>query len=94
MGHPDGGQGAKFSTRHTFRQAYSSVGNGLRFLSTTNKPTTAQLGVTEEGADAIVFYRENGGWGGNVCESCWGFRRSCSDTRIGQWVQGLDQFLP
>jgi len=93
MPHPDGGRGNKFKTRYTFKQAYKAVGGGFNFLSTTNKPTTARVGATDDGAQAISFYMENGGRGGNVCQSCWGFRRNCSDTRIGQWVEGLDRSL-
>ena len=93
MGHPDGGHGTRFRTRHTFRQACVIVGKGMQFPSTTKKQTTARVAATEAGERAIAFYRENGGWGGNVCESCWGFRQSCVRTRIGQWVEGLDQFL-
>src|ERR1039458_5567188 len=31
MGHPDGGHGTRFPTRHTFRQAYAIVGKGMQF---------------------------------------------------------------
>ena len=94
MAHPDGGKGGTFQTRHTFSQAYAVVGNGMQFLSTRDHQTTARVGATENGERAIAFYRAKGGWGGNVCESCWGFRLSCVGTRIGQWVEGLDRFLP
>lgn len=93
MPHPDGGQGNTFPTRHTFAQACAGVGNGIEFNSTTGKKTTARLGLTEHGERAIVFYREHGEWGGNVCVSCWGFRKSCLGTRVGQWAQTLDSFL-
>ena len=93
MPHPDGGHGNKFKTQHTFKQAYKIVGDGFDFLSTRNKPTRARIGVTDDGAQAISFYMEDGSRGGNVCQSCWGFRRNCSDTRVGQWVEGLDRFL-
>jgi hypothetical protein len=82
MPHPDGGRGNKFKTR-----------NGFDFLSTKDKPTKARVSVTDDGAQAISFYMEDGSRGGNVCESCWGFRRNCSDTRIGQWVERLNRSL-
>lgn len=94
MGHPIGGQGAVLKVRHTFSQAYTAVGNGAQFDSTTGHPTIARLGITQDGKPAVSFWSESGGWGGNVCEACWGFRLSCSGTRVGQWVEGLDRFLP
>ena len=94
MGHPDGGQGCTFQARHTFAQACAAVGDGiLEFQSTTGRRTTARLGLTDAGQQTIAFRRENGGWGGNVCENCWGFRISCGGTRVGQWAEGLDDFL-
>jgi hypothetical protein len=93
MPHPDGGRGSKFKTQYAFKQAYKAVGNGFDFLSTKDKPTKARVGVTDDGAQAITFYMEDGSRGGNVCQTCWGFRRNCSDTRIGQWVEGLDRSL-
>ena len=95
MPHSDGGQGGTFPTRHTFGQACVAVGvgNGIQFNSTTGRTTTARLGLTESGQQAIAFYREHGEWGGNVCQDCWGFRTSCIGTRIGQWAQALDEFL-
>lgn len=93
MGHPEGGQGSKFATRHSFRQAYASIGEGLQFSSTKGNLTTARHGNTESGAPAINFYFDSGERAGNVCEGCWGFRKSCVGTRIGQWVEGLDRFL-
>lgn len=93
MAHPDGGHGNKFKTKHTFEQAYAAVGGGFPFQSTQGKLTEARVGVTGDGTQAISFYMEDGSRGGNVCQACWGFRRSCSDTRIGQWVEGLDQSL-
>lgn len=93
MPHLDGGRGAKFKTRYTFECAYKAVGDGFSFLSTKDKPTKARVSVTRDGAQAISFFMEDGNRGGNVCENCWGFRRNCSDTRIGQWVEGLDRSL-
>ena len=93
MPHPDGGRGSKFKTQYTFKQAYKAVGDGFDFLSTKDKPTKACVSATDDGAQAISFYMEDGSRGGNVCESCWGFRRNCSDTRIGQWVEGLNRSL-
>ncbi|MFZ0731063.1 MAG: hypothetical protein WAM79_01940 [Candidatus Sulfotelmatobacter sp.] len=93
MPHPDGGRGSKFKTRSTFKQAYKAVSDGFNFLSTKDKPTKARVSVTRDGAKGISFFMEDGSRGCNVCESCWGFRRNCSDTRIGQWVEGLNRSL-
>ena len=94
MAHGDGGQGSTFPTKHTFAQARAGIGNVVSFKSNTGKKTTAIPGLTEDGEKAIAFYREHGGWGGNVCGDCWGFRTSCIGTRVGQWAEALDKFLP
>ena len=95
MAHPDGGGGNTFATHHTFEQARQMVGNGFDFLSSTHRPTRARVGMTQDGArPTIAFAMEDAHGGGNVCQSCWGFRISCSGTRIGQWVEALDQALP
>jgi hypothetical protein len=94
MAHPDGGKGGTFQTQQTFKEACAGVANRpVQFRSTTGKKTTARLGLTAGGQQTIAFYRQNGGWGGNVCEGCWGFRLSCVGTRIGQWAQALDELL-
>jgi len=41
----------------------------------------------------IVFSNRRRERAGNVSEAFWGFRESCSGTRIGQYVQGRDEFL-
>ena len=94
MPHSDGGQGNSFPTRHSFEQAHTRVGGGLRFSSTTGEAMIAELSFAADGAtNTIVFSSWGGDRAGNVCKACWGFRKSCTGTRIGQYVQGLDEFL-
>ena len=94
MAHPEGGQGNSFPTRHGFEQAHTRVGGGLRFPSTTGEPIIAELSFAADGAThTIVFSNRQGDRVANVCKACWGFRKSCSGTRVGQYVQGLDEFL-
>lgn len=95
MPHPNGGRGNDFHTKHSFKDAFSYVQNSPnqrhQFLSTTNETITASLGMTRDGIhNTIVFHGENGGRVGNVCNACWGYRKNCSGTRIGQCVEGLD----
>jgi hypothetical protein len=94
MPHPDGGKKPTFRTRHSFAQALEAVSksnDGAKFLSSTEHSTTARVGATNSGNPAIAF--RQGKYGGNVCQSCWGFTYSCSGTRISQWVRGLDRSL-
>jgi|ERR1700679_1969449 len=94
MGHPVGGQGNSFSTRYSFEQAQTRVGGGLRFPSSTREEMLAELRFAIDGTThTIAFSNRDGDLIGNVCKACWGFRKSCTGTRIGQYVQGLDEFI-
>jgi hypothetical protein len=94
MGHPVGGQGNSFPTRYNFEQAHTRVGGGLRFPSTTREEMLAELSFAFDGTThTIAFSNRKGNRVGNVCKACWGFRKSCTGTRIGQYVQGLDNFI-
>lgn len=81
MPHPEGGFGNRFQTFCTFEQAFSFIQQKGKysFQSTTDKKVIAQIGKTEGGDKTIVFLDH-----GNVCFACWGYRKNCSNTRIGQ----------
>ncbi len=94
MSHPRGGQGNCFSPVYTFEQVYEYVGHGtVTFISTTGERISARRGKVKGGTTpAIVFEGENSRHG-NVCFACWGYRRNCSGTRIGQCTEGLDRHM-
>ena len=46
MGHPRGGKGNTFNTRHTFAKAYAAVSNDLQIPSTTGETVTARHGTS------------------------------------------------
>lgn len=94
MSHPHGGQGNYFSPVHTFEQAHEYVSHGtVTFISTTGERISAKRGKVKDGTiPAIVFEGENSRHG-DVCCECWGYRRNCSGTRIGQCTEGLDRHM-
>ena len=86
MQHPKGGFGSRFTTRHSFAEAYNFVGpNGTTFVSVSGMQFSASQGEAEDGSPTIVFKGH-----GNVCRACWGFRKSCSRTGIGRCSEALD----
>ena len=92
MPHPDGSKGGVFPARHTFAQTFAAVGRaGMQFVSTTGERITARQGVTRDGATQTIEFDGQHGHIGKVCAACWGFRESCSGTRIGQCTEALDQ---
>lgn len=94
MAHPKGGSGNKFRTKHTFAQAYSMVGEkGLSFRSTTGEKISASQGLAGDGETATIVFVGERNRHGNVCRACWGYRLACTQTRIGQCVEGLDSFI-
>jgi hypothetical protein len=94
MAHPNGGQGNRFPTRHTFEQAYALIGNGLHFRSTTNENISATRGMAGNGVTLTIVFSGERSRHGNVCRKCWGFRDACTRSHIGQCVEALDQALP
>lgn len=93
MPHPNGGQGATFPVIHSFHDVYAKLDTqDIQFLSNTGEVLIATTGKTQNGQNTMVFRGENVTHG-NVCAACWGFRKSCSGTRIGHAVEALDQAL-
>ena len=91
MPHPDGGSGNTFPTRKTFDIAYARVGvGGVAFNSTTGEHITAEQSMAKDGITRTITFHGASGRIGNVCEACWGYRQSCSGTRIGQCSEALD----
>lgn len=94
MPHPHGGSGNTFQTKQTFESAYAKIGSsGKSFQSTRDKKINAVQSMAADGiTQTITFYSENGRVG-NVCKACWGFRKNCSGTRIGQCSEALDELV-
>lgn len=91
MPHPNGGQGNTFRTTKTFAQAHAHVGkNTFHFRTTKDDPVTATTSVAADGITPIIVFKGHG----NVCPACWGFRKNCSNTRIGHCVESLDHIVP
>ena len=85
MAHPNGGKGNTFPTKYSFEEALAGIGDGvLHFKSTTGDDATAKAGFYDGGGLTIYFKGH-----GNVCSACWGFRRNCSGSNIGQVVEPL-----
>lgn len=95
MAHPNGGQGNRFNTTHSFTQAYAFVGaEGVKFLSTTGEHIYAKQGMARDGeTQTIVFIGERNRHG-STCKACWGFRIDCNQARIGQCAEALEAILP
>lgn len=90
MSHPNGGQGNTFPITYSFRKAFEKLEAGdFAFKSNTGGNMTATRSNTAGGHDAIVFHGENV-MHGNVCSACWGYRMSCTGTRIGHAVEAFD----
>lgn len=95
MAHPNGGQGNRFSTKHSFSEAYAFVGkNGTAFSSTTGERIRARQGTTRDGETPTIVFMGEKNRHGSVCHACWGFRGDCSGTRIGQCSEALDAAIP
>ena len=91
--HPNRGSGPTFRTKHSFEAARCFVGEqGVRFRSTTDEPVTATQAWTKDGHTPTIAFtsvtRE-----GSACLACWGYRRSCSGSRIGEFAEALDQIM-
>jgi hypothetical protein len=92
MGHPNGGTGNIFPTKHSFAQAYNHVGqNGVHFNSTTGEKIYAKLGFAQDKITRTIVYHGERVIHGRVCKACWGYRGSCTKERIGQCSEALDQ---
>lgn len=86
MPHPNGGKGNMFQTYCNFNEAYLFIckNEPYSFKSTTDNDVIARIGKSRNGDKTIVFPGH-----GSVCVSCWGYRRNCSNTRIGHCVEIL-----
>jgi hypothetical protein len=95
MPHPNRGQGNAFDVTHTFQDAFIAIGeNSIQFNSTTGEQVTVTQSLAEDGVTEVLVFVGLNGRVGNVCAACWGFRKNCFGTRIGQCVEGLDMHLP
>ena len=96
MPHPNGGQGSNFKVLKSFARAFNAIGSrGLAYRSTTGRSVRATQTLARDGVTKVIrFHNEAGVLNGNVCPECWGFRVSCTGTRIGQYVEALDRRLP
>jgi hypothetical protein len=94
MPHPNCGMGNYFTPVHTFDQAYEYLGVGsLLFISTTGERITARRAKAKDGITLTIVFEGENGRHGNVCGACWGYRRNCSGTRIGQCTEALDRHM-
>jgi hypothetical protein len=95
MPHPNGGAGSRFNPKHTFSEAYASVGVGgsLTFQSTTGEHITAKQGTARDGRTATIIFHGQATRHGSVCEACWGFRVDCNGSWIGHCAEALDLVL-
>jgi hypothetical protein len=95
MGHPSGGHGNAFQTKHDFEKALVYVGsNGVDFKSTTGEKIHATQSFARDGITPTITFTGKKSRHGNVCADCWGFRQNCSGTWIGQCVESLDMSIP
>jgi hypothetical protein len=99
MSHPYGGSGPEFYPTHSFDAARNFVGKqGVSFRSTAGKSITAVQSWTDDRqTPTIVFMGKNVFMRkkrlGSTCVACWGYRRSCKGSRIGQYAAVLDQIV-
>lgn len=91
MGHPDGGRGNFFKIYHNFQHAFDYVGSdGIYFKSTNWERIFATQSNALDAVTTTTTFKGENSRHGNVYSACWGFRKNCSGTRIGQCVEGLD----
>src|SRR5687768_5083316 len=96
MPHPNGGKGEKFDNAHSFDKAFKYVADGVSYRSTSDRPILADQTMTNDGKTRLIkFTGKHHQLGydvvhGYVCESCWGYRQTCSGSYIGQCVEPLD----
>jgi len=94
MAHPNGGSGHTFATRNTFAKAHAFVGTkGVRFHSTTGDKIIAKQGFARDGVTATIVFLGERTRHGSACEACWGFRKDCNGSRIGQCAEALDSVV-
>ncbi len=98
MAHPNGGHGNTFHTKHNFDQAYNHVGpNGVTFNSTKGKKITATQSLADDNTTKTIKFKgetDKKSIHGYACKACWGYRSSCSKSRIGQCAEALDNSFP
>lgn len=95
MAHPNGGQGNRFNTNHSFVQAYTFVGSeGVEFLSTTGEHIYARQGLARDGVTLTIVFIGERNRHGSACNACWGLRVDCNQSRIGQCAEALEKILP
>ena len=94
MPHPEGGYGNFFNPKHSFGEAFAFVSKGdVEFLSTTKEKIIATTGFAQDKITRTIVFQGENSKHGNVCQACWGYRSSCSETRIGQCTEALDKFM-
>lgn len=93
MSHPNGGSGPTFYPEHSFDAAHNFVGKqGVSFRSAAGDQITAKQSWTaDRHTPTIVFTGKTRL--GSACVACWGYRRSCKGSRIGQYAEVLDQII-
>lgn len=95
MPHPTGGQGNTFPTHSTFDEIYEMIGEGglYEFRSFGNERIVAVRGYAQDRITPTIVFTGERNKHGNVCPACWGYRKNCTATRIGQCVESLDTEL-
>ena len=95
MTHPKGGQGNYFRPNHTFDQALVYISEvEISFISTTGERIIANRGLASDGVTPTIVFKGEKNRHGNICQACWGFRKNCSGTRIGQCTEAFDNYIP
>jgi hypothetical protein len=93
VSHPNRGSGPTFLPKHSFDSARAFVGmHGIRFRSTTGDKVTAIQGWTKDGHTPTIAFQGAAGEG-SVCLACWGYRRSCNGSVIGEFAEALDRMI-
>ena len=91
MAHPVGGQGSMFHTNHTFQEVTQHVGNAaIQFISTTGELITAHTAMAEDGITNVFVFTGDNHRHGSACDACWGNRKGCNGSYIGQCVEAMD----
>jgi hypothetical protein len=67
---------------------------GVGFRSTTGEEINAIQGFTKDGKTPTIVFMGERHRHGSACRECWGFRKDCSGSFIGQCSEALDAIVP
>jgi hypothetical protein len=94
MAHPKGGSGTRFNPQHRFPDAYAFVGTaGVTVSSTKGDRIEVRRGIAGDRVTPTLVFTGERNVHGRACAACWGFRKDCNGSWIGQCAEVLDTIM-